>query len=658
MMTRAHSNEWYNEFITEEIGSLVMQTASRAKESAEDIYDSTADTFGATKVKTNKKVGEAKDKVYEVAENAHDAVANNVKFGVDKTKGTASDVAEKAKETWEHVVHETKEAGQGILGRAKDAACRTAECLGARAHEDGSFLPHVGQGIAYVQNDEKTAAESLKRTPSNAQKWTQNTATQFYNMAKDTAGDYYQGGRDWTEDMYDSGRDTAREYYDEAGRHYRSARDYYDRLSDYSSERGGRQQYRDHARNSAPSRDCSAAKEEAEDFYDHWIRDSGRDAYRSAKDTARDYYDDARDRMGRHIPGRHQERPRDYYGGRRRRAPESYRGARSADEEYYERAKFKPDDLNDLGAMVESMGWRRVGKVPKDPLGVKFSQEDVLIGDVKYVWHEKGQSGNDEFHDTAFRHMTNSVKGAAHTVGEKLGLVKDLVKDGTKNVRDSNVRAKDQAYDSWAKRPHYRGEYDNERNGEDESIITKRVQNLKEGVRNPGQAYEAQRSKAGEYANKAHQELSRFAGFKEGDKASKGGHYLRLWKDLFIRKPEGMLLTLTRALHLFAFSIVYGSAIWVTFVSGLILSKHVPRQQFGYVQSRMFPVYLRILAVGEGVLLLLHSLMHPWFSSKNIEQMQLVNFSVMITSTVLNAYVLEPRATKVRTTILHKFFTE
>jgi hypothetical protein len=119
---------------------------------------------------------------------------------------------------------------------------------------------------------------------------------------------------------------------------------------------------------------------------------------------------------------------------------------------------------------------------------------------------------------------------------------------------------------------------------------------------------------------------------------------------VFIRKPVGFLLALTRALHLFTFSTVYGSAFWVTFVSGMILSKHVPRQQFGYVQSRMFPVYLRIVAVGQAVLLLLHSLLHPWFSAESAERMQLFNFAVMLASTLLNAYVLEPRATKVQFT--------
>lgn len=633
----AHYKESYMKCLTSEIGLLVvLQTSSKAKEGVSDMYESAAETLGsateATKDKlgeTEDKVGDAKDKVYEGAENAHDAVVDNVPFGVDKTKGTATDAAEKVKETGEHAAHETKEAGHGILEKVKDAACLSAECIRARAQEAGSYLPFVGQGVGYVYNDGKPgdAAASLKEKASNAAENAKKGAPQSYDVAKDTTGEDYQKGRDWAEDRYDTGRDTAREYYDEAGRRYRRARDYYGVPNDFY--RSGRNRYR-----GAPPR---YYEEEAED-----LNDRARYAYRGARD--RDYYDEARDRMGGYIPGRYQESPRDYYGSSRRSA---------RDEDYS--PKFKPGD--DLGRVVESMGWRRVGKVPPDHVSVSSSKE-VVIGNVKYVWpQERGQPPIDELHDTVFHHMTDTVKEAAHTVGEKLGFVKEKANE---NVRETGGRAKEQAYDtlrdgrSWSGRPYYR-EYEDDQSGEEgeDSILIKGVRNLKEGVRNAGQAYEEQRAKAGEFADEAREELSSFAGYGEED--AKGsddqkGRSLRSWKNVFIRKPVGFLLALTRALHLFTFSTVYGSAFWVTFVSGMILSKHVPRQQFGYVQSRMFPVYLRIMAVGQVVLLLLHSLLHPWFSAERVERLQLLNFAVMIASTLLNAYVVEPRATKVRIT--------
>ncbi len=109
----------------------------------------------------------------------------------------------------------------------------------------------------------------------------------------------------------------------------------------------------------------------------------------------------------------------------------------------------------------------------------------------------------------------------------------------------------------------------------------------------------------------------------------------------------GLVLALARFLHLLTFATIYGSSLWVTFVSGIILSKNIPRQQFGFVQSRMFPVYLRVVAAGEGLLFLLHSIMHPWLSADTLERQQFQNFVWMIAATLVNVYVLEPRATKV-----------
>lgn len=196
----------------------------------------------------------------------------------------------------------------------------------------------------------------------------------------------------------------------------------------------------------------------------------------------------------------------------------------------------------------------------------------------------------------------------------------------------------------------YEGDH-GEESEDDDSMLTKGVRNLKEGVRNAGHAYEQERSKAGEYADSARRELSSFAGYHGEDHGSDRNlsrrSRMRSWKDVFTRKPVGLLLALARALHLFTFSTVYGSAFWVTFVSGMILSKHVPRQQFGYVQSRMFPVYLRVLAVGQGSLLLLQLLMHPWGSADRGERVEVLNFVVMIGATLINAYIVEPKATKV-----------
>lgn len=626
-------------------------------DAAQDAKDDVHNAGVAAKDRTLDAAEYAKDEVTEGVGNARDAVVDNVVLGVDKSKGTAIDAAEKAKETGEYAAHETKDAGHGILGKMKDAACKTKECLLARAHEAGSFLPFLGQGVGYVYNDAKTAgddiASSAKKTASNAAEnvgesvkgWTRDGDHNILESARRSADSLRDRvGRHYRENL-DSATDTAEGYYDEGGRRYMSARDYYGEPSQhYYRGVDGRRRYRD-----APSRFYDMTRDEAEDYYD-WVKYRTRRAYRGARDRAGDYYEDVRDRVGGYIPGRQEEDTGDYYGASRQRA-----GDRDTRGDYFESSKLKPNQ--DLGAVVESMGWRRVGVVSPDHVSVS-SPKDVVIGDVKYVWQGIGRPPThvtEELHDTVFRHPMNGEEGAAHTLGEKLGLVKDHAKEGAESVKEGGKRAKDQAYDTLRAPVDSRGrrgdlpnhpEYDDS-SAEDDSVITKGTRDLKERVRNAGQAFEAQRSKAGEYADEAREELATSVGLGKDRKISHdGGRSLRTWKDVFFRKPVGFLLAATRALHLLTFSTVYGSGMWMTFVSGLILSKHIPRQQFGYVQSRMFPVYLRILALGQGLLLLLYSILNPWFSAESVERVQLLNFAVMIASTLLNAYVLEPRATK------------
>lgn len=106
------------------------------------------------------------------------------------------------------------------------------------------------------------------------------------------------------------------------------------------------------------------------------------------------------------------------------------------------------------------------------------------------------------------------------------------------------------------------------------------------------------------------------------------------------------LLSSCRTAHLFTFSSVYGSSLWVTFLSGYLLSRSIPRQQFGFVQSRIFPAYLRLASSGQAVGVVLFLILHPWSKADHDEKLQLLNLSAILLSTLANAFFLEPRATK------------
>lgn len=110
------------------------------------------------------------------------------------------------------------------------------------------------------------------------------------------------------------------------------------------------------------------------------------------------------------------------------------------------------------------------------------------------------------------------------------------------------------------------------------------------------------------------------------------------------RKP-GVFREFIRFLYQSLFSITLGSVVWMTFISGALLSKSIPREQFRSVQSKMFPFFLKFVAGGELGLLLLYSIMS--IRSK----WQVLNLVALLASTCFNAFVLEPETTKVCITI-------
>ncbi|XAR55649.1 hypothetical protein NMG60_11035790 [Bertholletia excelsa] len=102
--------------------------------------------------------------------------------------------------------------------------------------------------------------------------------------------------------------------------------------------------------------------------------------------------------------------------------------------------------------------------------------------------------------------------------------------------------------------------------------------------------------------------------------------------------------------HLLGFTTSYGMCIWVTFISSYVLVGVLPRQQFGMVQSKIYPVYFRAMAYGVlvaflGQLYLSHQ--HQKLFSKTPEMFQCCNLLASFSMLLFNLLYLEPRATKV-----------
>ncbi|KAK3427997.1 hypothetical protein EUGRSUZ_F04115 [Eucalyptus grandis] len=106
--------------------------------------------------------------------------------------------------------------------------------------------------------------------------------------------------------------------------------------------------------------------------------------------------------------------------------------------------------------------------------------------------------------------------------------------------------------------------------------------------------------------------------------------------------------TLAGLVHLLGFATAYGTCVWVTFVSSYVLAGAMPRQQFGMVQSKVYPVYFRAMFTSIALSLLGHLLGQGrhLFANKP-EMLQGLNLLASLPLVLANMLYLEPRATKI-----------
>ncbi|CAK9878437.1 unnamed protein product [Sphagnum jensenii] len=559
-----------------ETAATTTDTATKAvektKEAAEGAYKTASATLGAAKDKTSDAIGSTteamedavaleKDKTYETAQSvknktcnavestkdsvlnaagaAKDTILDNTEFVVERSKGTAANAAEKAKE-------EAQAADNAVLGFAevvKEVAGKTAECLLHTAQEAGSYLPNVGQGVGYVydKSADRIGHEEAQSTTENASK------------------------------LSDSAKEELKARSNQQVLH-------------------------------APA---GSGEEEVSEIYKTTTTE-GKQAHEVLLLETKELIGDA--------------------DANADNAPEHVK--------------------DELGVIAQAIGWRRVGIIVKDYNPCHLTPFEIVLGDVKYVW--VGKPHLKEEQQTFLHKVLRLIKGAADNVRHFLGFSGDVKKKqhhtgvgeaSKKRLVDGAESVKEKQVDNNAK-----GDATTMNGYVD--VIYKGKESLMEGVKAAGQEYEAGRAQASEYADQARSELQGTVGWLQDNTTSEEEKLPHSWKQMFVSKPRGFLLSLIRLLHLFTFSIIYGSALWVTFVSGLILSNNLPQQQFSFMQSRIFPIYLRLLAAGELLLTMLHSLLHPWFSADKLETWQLQNFVWILVATLINLLLFEPWETK------------
>ncbi|GAA5961609.1 hypothetical protein JCM3765_002647 [Sporobolomyces pararoseus] len=102
-------------------------------------------------------------------------------------------------------------------------------------------------------------------------------------------------------------------------------------------------------------------------------------------------------------------------------------------------------------------------------------------------------------------------------------------------------------------------------------------------------------------------------------------------------------LTSTRGVHNLIAGTLLGSTLWHGFIGGIVAYRTLPRQQFGNLQSKLFPHYFRLQSLGSLALLgLYHRAGKLVRSDRNV-----IVLSVMAVTSSLNWLIVGPWTTAV-----------
>lgn len=101
------------------------------------------------------------------------------------------------------------------------------------------------------------------------------------------------------------------------------------------------------------------------------------------------------------------------------------------------------------------------------------------------------------------------------------------------------------------------------------------------------------------------------------------------------------LVTFHKVVHLGVSSIHFGTQFWVSFIAGVTMVKHMPRHEFGQVQTKLFPKYftLGIITSVMGIVSF-HHLNKEGFTDEQV--FQVVLMAVSLVCAVLNRFLFFP----------------
>ena len=94
-------------------------------------------------------------------------------------------------------------------------------------------------------------------------------------------------------------------------------------------------------------------------------------------------------------------------------------------------------------------------------------------------------------------------------------------------------------------------------------------------------------------------------------------------------------------IHLLSYGVVLGAQVYTTFFAGITMFRNLPRQMFGKVQSRLFPIYFALSAA------CFIAMIGTAAALGALGQKQLVTLGVGLVSVLINLFGVEPWTTKI-----------
>jgi len=95
-------------------------------------------------------------------------------------------------------------------------------------------------------------------------------------------------------------------------------------------------------------------------------------------------------------------------------------------------------------------------------------------------------------------------------------------------------------------------------------------------------------------------------------------------------------------LHVLSFGTFLGTNVYTTFIAGITMYKNLPRQQFGKLQAKLFPLFFNLCSIATLLQIVTLNKLPKIYGTKS-----LIALGITLGTTLFNQFLIEPISTKI-----------